>query len=175
MSTGWFGLSFCLIRSRSPYACIGYATGDLRHFYLRYEHRRRRREDLLFSFSSGRRPFPNDSGQLGCRPSHNPAWSISPGSKFLEHSKSVLTSFFFLLLLHGLFLFVCFLLSCLCVVFDKCIISFNWLFFLRYMCAHVHNTIMTTHSNKRNTNQPADWKLLAKKNSNKRNSLYKRN
>ena len=32
METGWFGLSFCVIISRSPYTCIGDSTGNLRHF-----------------------------------------------------------------------------------------------------------------------------------------------
>ena len=50
----------------------------------RYEHRIRRREDLLFSFGSERGPFPKDGpGYLGCRPSLSPAWRISPGSIIL--------------------------------------------------------------------------------------------
>ena len=57
---------------------------------------------LVFSFGSGRWPFPKDSGHLSRRPSVNPAWSISPGLIFLEDSESVCFDFF-LLLLHGLF------------------------------------------------------------------------
>ena len=63
----------------------------------RYKHRKRRREDLLhlFSFGSGRWPFPKDSGHLGRRPPRlNPDWSISPGSIILEDSESVSRTFF---------------------------------------------------------------------------------
>ena len=62
--------------------------------------------------------------------------------------------------------------ACPCVVLDKHMSSLSaGFFFLRRMCVHVHNTM--THFNKRNTNQQAGWKMLTKKNSNKRNSLYK--
>ena len=126
----------------------------------RYEHRRRRRDLLhVFSFDSGCWPFPKDSGHLGRRPSLNPAWSISPGSIFLEDSDSVSTTFF----------------CCSCMDYSFCLLFafvsmcrsrqahfFLRVFFLRYMCVHIRNTM--THSNKRNTNQPADWKMLTKKN-----------
>ena len=67
----------------------------------------------------------------------------------------------FWLLLHGLFFSFAFYFrvhvsfsTSTCQVFLRG-------FFLRRMCVHVHNTM--THSNKRNTNQPADWKMLTKK------------
>ena len=72
----------------------------------RYEHRIRRREDLLFSFGSERRPFPKDGpGHLGCRPSLSPAWRISPGCPWIDNFRGFGIRFdnTFLLLLHGLF------------------------------------------------------------------------
>ena len=73
----------------------------------RYEHRIWRREDLLFSFGSERGPgFPKDGpGHLGCRPSLNPAWRISPGCPWIDNFRGFGIRFdkTFLLLLHGLF------------------------------------------------------------------------
>ena len=89
----------------------------------RYEHRIRRREDLLFSFGSERGPFPRSPGHPGCRPSLSPAWRISPGCPWIDNLRGFGIRFdnTFLLLLHGLFrvFFVCFLLSCPCVDLDK--------------------------------------------------------
>ena len=89
----------------------------------------------------------------------NPAstWSISPGPIFLEDSESVSTTFF-ILLLHGLFLSFafCFVSMCPCVVLDKHI-SFYGFLFLWHMCVNVHNQQEEYH-------QPADWKMLTKKN-----------
>ena len=63
----------------------------------RFEHRIRRREDLLFSFGSERGPFPKDGPGHLCRPSLSPAWRISldaPGSIILEDLESVSTTLF---------------------------------------------------------------------------------
>ena len=72
----------------------------------RYEHRIRRREDLLFSFGSERGPFPKDGpGHLGCRPSLSLAWRISLGCPWINNFRDLesVSTTLFLLLLYGLF------------------------------------------------------------------------
>ena len=72
----------------------------------RYEHRIRRREDLLFSFGSERRPgFPKDGpGHLGCRPSRA---GLAPlgACPWIDNFRGFGIRFdnTFSLLLHGLF------------------------------------------------------------------------
>ena len=84
----------------------------------RYEHRIRRREDVLFSFGSERGPeFPKDGpGHLGCRPPLNPAWRISPGCPWIDNFRGFGIRFdnTFLLLLHGLFVSFAFAFVSMC-------------------------------------------------------------
>ena len=85
----------------------------------RYEHRIRRREDLLFSFGSERGPgFPKDGPGhlLGCRPSLSPAWRISPGCPWINNFRGFGIRFdnTFLRLLHGLFVSFAFAFVSMC-------------------------------------------------------------
>ena len=72
----------------------------------RYEHRRRRREDLLhvFSFGSGRWPFPKLIVNISvvARPGLTPIGASPLYRYFLEDSESCFDNIFWLLL-HGLF------------------------------------------------------------------------
>ena len=90
----------------------------------RYEHRIRRREDLLFSFGSERGPgFPKDApGPLGCRPSQllaplGASPLDAPGSIILEDLESVSTTLFCCSCIDYSFRLL--LLSCPCVDLDK--------------------------------------------------------
>ena len=143
----------------------------------RYEDRRRRREDLLqcilrISFGSGHGPFPKDSGHLGCRPSLNPAssWSISPGSIFFEDSESVSTTFF--AAPAWIVLFVCFLLSCPCVVLDKHISFYGFFFSSAHVCTCTQHDDTFQQEEYQSTSRLEN---ADKKTSNKRTSLHKRN
>ena len=109
----------------------------------------------VFSFrGSGRCPFPEDSGHLGRRSSVNPTWSIS--DIFRGFGVSLFRHFF--AAPAWIILFVCFLLSCPCVVLDKHI-SLSVVFFLRHMrtCTQHDDTFQQEEY------QPADGKLLTKK------------
>ena len=93
----------------------------------RYEHRIRRREDLLFSFGSERGPgFPKDGpGHLGCRPSFSPAWRISPGCPWIDNIRGFGIRFdnTFLLLLHGLFVSFAFAFASTCRISTSTVFS----------------------------------------------------
>ena len=89
-----------------------------------------------------------------------PAWSISPGSIFLEYLESVSTTFFGCSCMDYSFRLLFDFVS-MCRSRQAHVKSFCGFFFLLRMCVHVHNTM--THSNKRNINQQADWKMLTKK------------
>ena len=119
----------------------------------------------VFSFRGSRRwPFPEDtsSGHLFRRPSVNPTWSISPGSIFLEDSESVCFDIF-VLLLHGLFFSFAF---CFRV---HASFSTSTFFFLRFFFPR-HMRTCTQHDDtfqqEEYMYQPADCKMLTKKNSN---------
>ena len=90
----------------------------------RYEHRIRRREDLLFSFGSERGPFPKEG------PGHLLIWVVArpfaplgaspldaPGSTILEDWNPFRQHFF--AAPAWIIRLVCFLLSCPCVDLDK--------------------------------------------------------
>ena len=114
--------------------------------------------------AAGAEPSPKDSGHLGRRPSLNPAWSISPGSIFLEDSESVRQHTFLLLLHASSFSFeFCFRVRFGSMCRSRRAHVFLWFF------STLHVGTCTQHDdtfhwlNKRNTNQPADWKMLTKK------------
>ena len=138
----------------------------------RYEHRIRRREDLLFSFGSERGPFPKDGGHLGCRPSLSPGWRISPGCPWIDNFRGFGVRFdnTFLLLLHGLFFSFAFCFRAHVSISTSTVFSAGF-----FSTAHVCTCTQHDHED---TSGPTRGipinQQIGKKNSN-RNSLYKRN